>query len=353
MKKMNIKMGRGGGLRGFTLVELLVVIAIIGILIALLLPAVQAAREAARRMQCTNNVKQISLAMHTYHDSHRGLPAAINYLGTAAAPQLTTPWWGWQLSIAPYIEAQNLADSFNVKSNSLTFVCTEIRTKTAQGIEWYDRAREPLPAFRCPSDSGPSQNSVRDFTNAATLAKGEFPLGTANYVASQGMSCIIVNWDANPKFGNCYQHPLPRGAFYCNSWIGMGAISDGTSNTIAIGERDYDHEGSIWLGAGNSQDQTWGGSRPVGRTQVDMNLAVVLNAQGQVSSGNGMKGFASKHTGGANFGLMDGSVHFLADTINSVCSGDVWTFGDGIKNVNGIGIYQCLSVRNDGRSVSF
>src|ERR1700709_1252899 len=113
-----------GRRRAFTLVELLVVIAIIGILVALLLPAIQAARESARRAQCTSNLKNVALALHNYHDTKKEFPAAIRYpAGTNYQPlDDTRLFWNWAIDILPYLEEKALADSFKIDTLNRLYV---------------------------------------------------------------------------------------------------------------------------------------------------------------------------------------------------------------------------------------
>ncbi|MDR3111108.1 MAG: DUF1559 domain-containing protein [Planctomycetaceae bacterium] len=344
----------------FTLVELLVVIAIIGVLISLLLPAVQSAREAARRMQCTNNQKQIGLAIQNYHDTQNSLPAAINFTAPRPNPVSTAdagaalPYWDWTSSVSPFMELQAIFDVFDYRSNSLEKVVLDIKNATTQGNIWYETAKRVVPAFKCPSDDGYDTNAIRDFGGGtALLNKTKTPLGTANYVLSQGMGYATLNWNYSPFYNSNVGYGLPpRGAFYFNSWLNLSSITDGTSNTFAAGERDTKHEATVWLGGGSADDNTWGGTRAIGRTHKDLNLAVVNNSTGQVTTANGMKGFSSRHSGGAVFVYLDGSVHFISETINSVTDSTVWEGGKELKNIEKLGVYQLLSIRNDGRTVS-
>ncbi len=195
------------GKRGFTLVELLVVIAIIGILVALLLPAIQAAREAARRSSCLNNLKQAGLALHNYHDTHRRFPYRMG--GTAGGCNNTSNCSrvsGW-VSMLPYLEQGPL---YSEISTSQTYGAT---TYAAFGPHPWDGNYTPwnqrIPALLCPSDPGnvPRANSV-------------------NYCFCVGDTSQGINGATSP-----------RGVFGYYSAIDMAAITDGTSNTLAFSER--------------------------------------------------------------------------------------------------------------------
>ena len=192
----NVRMG-GGNLRAFTLVELLVVIAIIGILIALLLPAVQAAREAARRMQCSNNLKQLGLALHNYHDSNRGLPSTWIKMGDKDC-------FSAFITLLPYIEQTS------IYSEILNIGCDP----------WYFFQHpvlySPISFLSCPSDG----TSTSVGPNAPRT----------NYSLSLGDAVLQM---AHPTFPD---NVTNRGLFRPGEWKTLGSIPDGLSNTIAFGE---------------------------------------------------------------------------------------------------------------------
>jgi prepilin-type N-terminal cleavage/methylation domain-containing protein/prepilin-type processing-associated H-X9-DG protein len=197
----------------FTLVELLVVIAIIGILIALLLPAVQAAREAARRSQCTNNVKQIALAFHNYHDVYKTFPRYV-YRTTSGSGGLCSHWEGFSAHtmILPYIEQQTVYDVVSGLWKTTPDGHDGWRTGTFQNIR-----RTRLSAFLCPSDSSRSGGDT----------------GNCNYPVSQGCS---VGWTRPNNAQN-------NGVFGREWDRNIADIRDGTSNTIMVGEhRLGDHD---------------------------------------------------------------------------------------------------------------
>ena len=201
---------------GFTLVELLVVIAIIGILIALLLPAVQAAREAARRSQCTNNLKQIGLALHMHHDRSNRLPyGAFWYTGSTTGNERSneTTWVFW---ILPFVEQNALYQKFDQ---------TKGTGVASNAPNYYNRAvtSQSLEAFSCPSNPRPSPLAVL----SDSYAKG-------NYVANNGLG---------PMNERCFQYTQPTrptdqdpGVFYLNSETNFRDFLDGTTNTAMVSE---------------------------------------------------------------------------------------------------------------------
>jgi len=248
--KLN-RLGKGSDF-AFTLVELLVVIAIIGILIALLLPAVQAAREAARRMECTNKIKQIALACHNYHDAHKNLPTGMTLVDTPTpAGERSTlsesgfSGWGPLTFLLPFIEQSAAWESVS------TAMSHHVRPDTGVAqVPWsaFDTVwrpnvaapgpnplRAPLgisfPAFRCPSD--PVSGSVTDWWWNAY----ECTHGTTNYRACTGdLSFSFMAADAaNTNQGSGDRSS--RGAFWYRVYQGLAALSDGTSNTILWSER--------------------------------------------------------------------------------------------------------------------
>jgi len=248
----------------FTLVELLVVIAIIGVLVALLLPAVQAAREAARRTQCSNNLKQIGLGLHNYHDVLKTFPS-----GFVANSSSDGNGWGWGAFILPYIEQKSLYDALEVSKVKVPTTATTL-TKTR------------IDAYRCPSDVGPDVNTHR----------GNH--GTSNYAGVAGAS----------SDGGVIDGTNNNGLFFRNSRIGMHSITDGTSNTLAVGERAYN-------------SNPWNGAVWVGRSTGYANHLWVLwdNADHRLK-GTYQWAFSSLHPGGVQFVLADGSVRFLSETID-------------------------------------
>ena len=217
-------MSRPSRCSAFTLVELLVVIAIIGILIALLLPAVQAAREAARRTQCVNNLKQLGLALHNYHDTHRSFAPIMarakrndGQRGCVGA-KITSV----HSRLLPFMEQVSIFETIPAQEWLYASCQNDPMVINAHS---YEAARVPLPAFRCPSDGGPRQNDTC-CVQATSSQPGPTPTGTNNYMFSTGTGKgyfydILVKGD---------------GLFYIDSATTLASLRDGTSNTVVISE---------------------------------------------------------------------------------------------------------------------
>ena len=302
--------------KGFTLVELLVVIAIIGILIALLLPAVQAAREAARRSQCTNNLKQIGVALHNYHDTFKIFPPSyVNSSGTNLEVR-----WGWGLLILPFMEQQPLSDLIDANKWGGGGGYAVHDPSATNGL------RTPLDCYQCPSDPEWPGNDLNP-----TFSRGNNSgrrMAASNYVISEGVA------------------GYERGS---NDAHRMAEIVDGTSNTMFVGERDhFKNVGAVWPGRARSTSSV--GFRVVWR----------INLQGYTGTNYydscRRYALASEHPGGVNVLLCDGSVHFLSETIEAAHGGNC---GDSTNDPvhraypTNNAVYQKLYNRKDGMPVSF
>ncbi len=281
--------------RGFTLVELLVVIAIIGILIALLLPAVQAAREAARRSQCTNNQKQLALAMHNYHDTHKLFP-----YGYIESPTTLHRRTCWMQEIWPFVEQSPLYDLY-MSDTRLWVMDVDPQVRDAE-----------IAAFQCPSDgSEPAKGGSGGFRSGADGFQG-------NYVVSTGDE--IMYYGTGDR----------RGMFWRRSAVSFADVLDGTSNTLMLSEsivRGKKNTGG-WGGAGGY----WGGAPhgAYGFTTLESPNSPLPDRVYRcksttwpqapcvsTASTNDHRNFArSYHPGGVNAALADGSVRFISDTIN-------------------------------------
>ncbi len=321
--------------RGFTLVELLVVIAIIGVLVGLLLPAVQSAREAARRMQCTNNLKQLALAAHTRHDTFRKFPAAFeDYLpggATATSRENQNPDWGWAVRLLPYVEQGNaynlLGAAGPIQLEAIILACSTQAGNapvTAYPPQFQDFVRITsgiIPVFQCPSGASEVQ-PIRGFHDPEVYRRDE-GVGRGNYIANIGTTTnggALANDSGGP--------------FIYRIEKGIRDVSDGTSNTILLGERArprITNDEVTWLGTPKSVGNGAHGKRVTGSAQYVINPVV----QGTDS----VFSFSSMHTGGANFAFVDGSVRFLGETIE---------FGFHASDRTRWGAYQKLAHREDG-----
>jgi prepilin-type N-terminal cleavage/methylation domain-containing protein/prepilin-type processing-associated H-X9-DG protein len=271
---------------GFTLIELLVVIAIIGVLVGLLVPAVQKVREAAARSQCENNLKQMGLALHNYHDTQHALPAGYQ----ALAPYVdgatdTTPGWGWSASILPHLEQGSVYQQLNL----------------AQPIQSSPAIQTMIRVYLCPSDVTPTTAfAVPDaFGNAVATA------APSSYAACTGGDESATD------------DPTGLGVFYRNSRTRLGDITDGTSNTLMVGERAWANANGIWAGALGAGVCKRGAENPCPGTGAAWGPAanLVLNHShlnnASADTDGGLDDFSSGHPGGANALFADGSVHFI------------------------------------------
>jgi prepilin-type processing-associated H-X9-DG protein len=254
------------------------VIAIVTVLLGLLLPALQKVREAAARVQCANNLKQIGLACHLYHDENRHLP--VGYLATSPYPS-TAPGWGWGAFLLPYLEQPNL------------FKHIDFQRPCQQPTV----IQQIVPDFVCPSDSMPQLYRVTDelFSIVCVAAP-------SSYAACAGDDSTEVE----DERGN--------GVFYRNSRTRCNDIRDGLSQTILIGERAWEQTQGTWAGAPSTGVVRPGPLNPWQSTTLPSPAFVLAHANwinNHADADGGLDDFSSLHPGGANFLFADGSVHFL------------------------------------------
>jgi len=331
------------GRNGFTLVELLVVIAIIGVLVALLLPAVQAAREAARRMQCGNNLKQIGLALHNYHDTYRQFPSGY-VVDLTSGVTANAESWGWAALTLPFLEQSNLHDRLGITQRSLQAL---FATGNGSRALW----ETSLNSFICPSDSGYSApgrvHANRNFNDGtgATLGGLTAPVlpGLSNYPGVAGHR-DVVGVTAN------------TGIFYGNSGVRIADVLDGTSNTFAVGEREtFRSRSGTWIGVRNpSGGSTRGVNVVTGHSHPKLNDVTAANPWNTDRIGGG-EGFGSLHPGGAHFLVTDGGVRFVPETIQHFWAPDPTQMINGNLTHHTLptnGTYQRLLSRDDGLPIA-
>lgn len=287
--------------RGFTLIELLVVIAIIANLVGLMLPAVQKAREAAARAKCQNNLKQIGLAMHSYHSRMEYLPSG--YLANVQANNTTSPnspGWSWAAQLLNDIEQPGLYQQIDFSKSIMDPVHNAVRTQS-------------IPVFLCPTDPGPKVISIYSYNDATGFAGSTVmtQAGRINYAAVIG----TVEAGVDPP-------PTADGVFYRNSKTRFADITDGTSNTLFVGERSSKLAQITWTGA------IYGSGVPkqpaTGNPSTWTGEGASVHALGHCSdvaghTPNGLSGhvddFGSYHTIGAMFLMGDGSVRIINNDI--------------------------------------
>jgi prepilin-type N-terminal cleavage/methylation domain-containing protein/prepilin-type processing-associated H-X9-DG protein len=281
--------------RGFTLIELLVVIAIIGVLIALLLPAVHAAREAARRMSCTNNLKQVGIALHGYHDGHGALPMGYSY-----RPGYTWGGFGWATAILSHVEQRPLFDALN-----FSFPAWSIENATVCIM--------PVGVYLCPSD---------DTSQQGQLDREGFRYAMGSYVASFG--------PGDMDFGDPEDR---RGLFARNSRTRFNEVRDGLSQTLAAAERHNGNFAVLSSGGHLFAETVWVGA--IKEDPDDDHGHTTLFQAGHTPSSLEMddRDAASRHPAGVNFLLGDGSVRILKTSI-------------------ALPVYQALSTRAGNETIS-
>lgn len=340
---------------GFTLIELLVVISIVGILMSLLLPAVQAARETSRRMQCANNLKQLGLALHNFENTFKKLPPgyASNSLASPPVPHrdpLTwdaPPGWGWGAFVLPYLEQ--------------TSVSQQIQLSEPIWAPHHEAAIETsISTFLCPSVSGPHDpfEVIGESAQTLRIADRAVTVGRSHYVASHGQESCWGECGAvasGPVFTNIYTgetaevahggdvSKVADGPFYRSSKVRFRDVKDGLSNTIFLGE----HSSAL-------SDKTWVGVVPGAFTHPrflspengpDAAATLVLVHAGPSGGELDITGFPiihpvnfptyhvgqmfAEHPGGGNVCLGDGSVRFVADTVDLLLFAEYSSIAEG------------------------
>ncbi len=291
--------------RGFTLIELLVVIAIIAILIGLLLPAVQKVREAAARAKCSNNLKQIGLAVHGFHDVNNRMPYSGDPANNAGCCwSATTRYWSWMARVLPYMEQAPLFNNVGMGNNPEP-AQDPANANVAAFI------KTVVPSYKCPSDISPDTRT-----------------GIANWPAAQEMASTSYkgvsgqNWNQ----GDAAWNPVPFNGVAGGSTDGLGTadgiffrqdvrrkltllgISDGTSNTLMVGED---------IGVRNIHNSWPYANTSNGTCAIRLNNGNKVGDPGYNTPAQwqNLYSFRSMHTGGANFAMADGTVRFVRDSV--------------------------------------
>ncbi|MCA9210072.1 MAG: DUF1559 domain-containing protein [Planctomycetales bacterium] len=342
---MKKRFSEAGKRTGFTLVELLVVIAIIGVLVAMLLPAVQAAREAARRSDCSNKLKQFGLALQNFHDTYKNFPPGMT--------DDDTDNLGWGTYILPFIEQGNLYDQMSTVVTTSTpnagmpSPVMIVKGGTHSNIDsWTVSSPQPwqvnhtmqqtytkqvLPAYLCPSNPIPDRD--------------EDGYGASHYVGNAGNELLaLASWGCGSPNATSQQNGVLMNDNHNQNTmaLNMAAVTDGTSNTLLVGEigRSDNVNPSIIDGnnfplwAGGNVDGGCNGRYAGSHVRYADTLFTInkLTPAGITSDGSSDLSFGSYHPGGAQFVFVDGSTHFIPETVDSL-------------------IYRYLGGRNDGNVV--
>jgi type II secretory pathway pseudopilin PulG len=324
-----------------------VVIAIIGVLVGLLLPAVQQAREAGRRSSCANNLKQFGVAFHNYHDAKRSLPFGFRLEWGADFNTDRRYGWGWAAYLLPYLEQNGIYEVLDVANSATSVALAQTDTRVPG-------AGSQLSVFLCPSSEREA------FTTEAAMS---------NYVAMAGVSDVKTDPSGSPAFlyargtGDT-TNPDSGSCFFWNSKVKFKDVTDGLSSTILVGERALYVTDFVTGGRAKCKAGKWAGVRTIsalntvnsirsnqstrvqavfGYTAGGLNTTVMRRIAGDLEQTECTLGFNSNHPGGVEFVFADGSVRFLQDSID--CNPITGLVPDST--------FEYLAVRNDGQSASY
>ena len=310
--------------RGFSRIELLAVLGILALLSALLLPAVEQSREAARRSQCKNNLKQLGLALHNYHDVYNTFPPG--YVADPHVTQAGQGLWAWSALIAPYLD------------------CSPYFNRWSPGLRTASQAVDLFPndfqithhAFKCPSDIAPEVNTATERQIVTGITPRGMAITTSNYVGVNNAWGLLNEPPSLPKEQDATRGAV--GTFYKNSKVGIRDMLDGTSNVVVIGERKWksmdsypyqfnagvafmvncdgtpgtaaEHDPTITPSPGSDSGLVFALGATITKINDKSVTAQTANACRQA--------FSSQHSGGSHFLLCDGAVRFISENINHI-----------------------------------
>ena len=363
--------GLGNSRRGFTLVELLVVIAIIGVLVALLLPAVQAAREAARRTQCTTNLKNLSLAVLGYHDSKKYFPAPMTMPVTGYEPLYPTRLFGnWAIDILPFIEQQGLYQRFKYQKRT-----SDPLQRLGDDVNREPRGTE-LAIMRCPSDGNTEKfdgTASGDGTSPAGWARGNYGLNGFQFWPSAGLIRQAAGLDSGGLASNVdFNVGMGIVSWPNTSNWSLKRVTDGASNTIMLAElrtgmNSLDRRGVWAMGMCGSNvicRQAWNGVTNPNQCAEHLDdifdiskvkdsygaEALKLECMDADAVDSGQIVVRSLHTGGVYAAMADGSVRFISDFV-ATGAAELGGFVDSsIPNFDkNFSVWQRLNVSADGQ----
>lgn len=289
--------------RGTTLIEVAALSGIIGLLATATIPSIFEAREAARRSQCKNNLHQQAIAMHNYHDTHRVFPPGwVQHSWNADEPDA----WGWGVMLSPYLDEARRYNMIDVNV-----------PPSEQDLRFVEAIMQPIPSFRCPSDPSEDFNGIR----------GDW--STSNYAVSFG-SQPPPRWETGTLSGfwpGAASTPREvNGVAWCNSSCGIYEMTDGTSNTIMIGERSLVSSNATWVG--------------VRGNQFECDTVSDLGRHSPINGGPGS--ISSVHAGGVHIAMCDGYVRFISDRINLYP-----------EEIGGMTLLERLAARNDNQVLDY
>jgi len=304
--------------RGFTLVELVTVAAVVLMVSALVAPAVQQAREAARSTQCRNNLKMLAIGLHNYHDIYYCFPPGWV---SREVNGLSTQGYGWMSMALLFFDEAALYNRLDFDGGQLSELTRDRR----------EAAMTPIAKFRCPSDTTPELNHFRGgwptSNYSGNYGHHPFPRWLAGHGTDFWPGGVAAVMQPHPREKQRPAPHIPTGIFAINSYVGLRQITDGSSNTILVGERGVTSAAGIWPGvtaAVHENDQLTDGSH-ASRPQ------------------SSLRSWSSQHDG-VNILLADGAVREISAQINSLPNGDP---------KQPMGVFQKLAARNDNQITDF